>query len=319
MPPVIRTVPAGSQTVASSAFGSGVRSRRGRCTRKSGPVVRIAACGSPEATTADSASWPTSDSASTSTIRPGASDCAERSRPQAAAAAGSVTSSSPVTATAPRVTTTNGVADRASSASHCRAWARARPTVSRAASCADCPAGVVRSRRTAPICPPATAAVTAGTSGCVAEPRVSQFRAADGSGRAVHSTWWRASRSRERAARSASARTGPTVTASATATVCPAGSVRRTAYVSSASGSGARWTCRVSAPVAYRRRPRHRVTACGRPGSRAAYRGCSAASSSAGWRPKPSAREAGSEGRVTSAKRSPSRRQALVRPWYGVP
>ncbi len=119
-----------------------------------------------------------SRSRSASTIRPGCSDCAERSRPHAAAPATSVIRSSSRAATAPRVSTTSRESASASAASHsCTVasvavvTARTRPGRS-AASPAGTPSaspadtdGSGSSTASGTGSPAATAATSAATSG----------------------------------------------------------------------------------------------------------------------------------------------------------
>ncbi len=143
--PVTRTVPSAVNAGPDSprATGVSVRARRGTSTAP----PRTANCSSPEASSAGSARTEAgSRSRSIRTNRPGFSDCAERTRPQMAACAGSTSlsrssSSRSFATTALAVRTASRASERRSSASHCRSSSSALCTVSWACATGWSPSG----------------------------------------------------------------------------------------------------------------------------------------------------------------------------------
>ncbi|GAA1012150.1 hypothetical protein GCM10009556_038250 [Acrocarpospora pleiomorpha] len=335
MPPVINTVRSGSHT--SWAPPAATRVRRG--TRTS--PWRIAACGSADASTPATvpASTPgnadiaDASSTSTSTKRPGFSDCAARTRPHTVAAARSVSESSARATTAPRVSTTRREPPHRSSASHrcirSRTWAPSScadsttpaagsetTSVSTASGtgpastsdarsvwiCKSPPGRQAESVPRAPTPSTATAPVTAGA-GC---------------GDTVHS---RAnSGSRPLPPGRSSAENGRSTRDLADSTDCPAASTALTETESSpALASRTRST---DAPAACRRTPPQENG--NRPGCASSIPtndiACNAASSRAGWTPNKPAFDAACSPRATSAKTSPlAPRQAARSPWNAGP
>ncbi len=164
VPPVTRTVPRGCGARGPGLSSAAERRAAARVRRGTKTLpARTATCGSSRAITSARASAEASvSSRSARTRRPGCSDCAERTSPQAAAAARST--SSPSTDTAPRETTASVADANRSSSSQERTRARS----SWAAPCRS-PSGM----------PTAT---TSGT-GCPGSARASQSPGADsGSG-----------------------------------------------------------------------------------------------------------------------------------------
>ncbi len=220
-------------------------------------------------------------SVSTSTKRPGCSDWADLTRPHTAAPARSVTSSAWAADIAPVVT--NASCPGSSSAIHRCTSARARCSAARTS-----PPG---SMRTVPAGPavPGTAATGVQTGRKTASAPGARTASSAGG----------------RSARDATEATGrPTGSATCTETAsCPAGAIRTRSAV-------APWACR---DMPFQENGSRASAASASPVT------CSAASSSAGCRPKRRAAPCWSWGRATSAKSSSPRRQAVRRPWKAGP
>ncbi len=267
------------------------------------------------AASSDSTSVPAGVSVSSRTIRSGFSACATRTRPQTAAAAGSVTSASPPAGTAPRVTTTSRVPSSRGSAS--QAWTTLSVLLVSVRAAVSSTPSATQSNTAAEGSPaPFASAVTSLAS--VSAIQSGTVRAGRGAGSSVHSTRNRASAAP--GARSADARrsaeTGRRVTASAVSTGPPVSSAASTDTTPVADRtSRARSTV---APVACRTILFHSSgcqTCVPSPATASRTAGCRTASSSAGCTPYRSASVCSSSASAASANSSSPRRHRPRRPW----
>ncbi|GAT71483.1 hypothetical protein PS9374_07174 [Planomonospora sphaerica] len=245
---------------------------------------------------------------STSANRPGFSACAARTSPHTGASRTST--SSPGSATAPRVTTTSRDAANRSSASHACTTSSTSPTTDRTPSGTSV-SGTGHSNTTAS----GTSAPSAGV------PQLAHGTGLDGTGAGTHSTRNSESESPPRAASSCSAETGRETRESTVATGRPVSSAISIAETSSPLS---RWmrTRTAEAPAACSLTPFQVKGRSVAPpsGSRSTTRSaCMALSSSAGCSPNLPASSRSCSGSATSANTSSPRRQAAFSPWNAGP